>query len=118
MAIIPNGGHKFPISIFGARLLWKKAQKKLKKNSTSEVIKSSIPHRSPLITQFVWNPCIDLSRDTSRHHWAIIMHVVKDLIDINIMFFLVSQYAVPSSMEKILILMISGHGLINTIWYG
>jgi hypothetical protein len=118
IAIMPSGGHKLPISMLGARLLWKNAQKNLKKNSTSEVMKRIIPHRRPLTTQFVWNPCIDLSRDTSRHHCAIIIHVVRVLRAIRFMFFLVTQYAVPISIEKILILIISGHGLMNTIWYG
>jgi len=54
--VIPVGGHLRPISIVGARLLWKKAQKKEKKNSTSEVINRIIPHRSPFITIEVWSP--------------------------------------------------------------
>jgi len=80
------------------------------------VINNSIPHRNPLTTQLVWKPCRDLSRDTSRHHWAIIIHVVIELKVIRLLFFLVTQYAVPSNIEKILMLMISGQGLINTIW--
>lgn len=48
--VMPVGGHVRPISMLGARLLWKKAQKKEKKNRTSEVIKRIIPHRSPLLT--------------------------------------------------------------------
>lgn len=39
-----------PISILGARLLWKNAQKKEKKNRTSEVMNRIIPQRSPLPT--------------------------------------------------------------------
>jgi hypothetical protein len=53
IAIMPSGGQRLPISMLGARLLWKNAQKKLKKNSTSEVIKRIIPQRRPLTTQFV-----------------------------------------------------------------
>lgn len=45
--LIPTGGQIVPISIEGARLLWKKAQKKEKKKRTSEVIKRIIPHRRP-----------------------------------------------------------------------
>jgi hypothetical protein len=52
MAWIPIGGHKSPSSILGASLLWKKAQKKEKKNKISEVINRIIPHRSPLTTKF------------------------------------------------------------------
>ena len=48
--VIPVGGHFTPISIEGASLLWKKAQKKAKKKQTSEVINSSIPYRSPFST--------------------------------------------------------------------
>jgi hypothetical protein len=62
------GGHCSPISLVGARLVWKKAQKKEKKKSTSEAIKRIIPHRSPLATLRVCKPCKVLSRVTSRHH--------------------------------------------------
>lgn len=54
--VTPVGGHFNPISTVGARLLWKKAQKKEKKNSTSEVIKRIIPHRNPFITIEVCSP--------------------------------------------------------------
>jgi len=45
-ASTPIGGQEQPNSILGERLLWKKAQKKEKKNITSEVTKSILPHRS------------------------------------------------------------------------
>jgi len=48
--VIPIGGHAVPSSIAGASLLWKKAQKKEKKNKTSEVINRIIPHRNPTPT--------------------------------------------------------------------
>ena len=51
--VIPVGGQQQPSSGVGARLLWKNAQKKAKKNSTSDVIKSAIPQRKPLVTFFV-----------------------------------------------------------------
>lgn len=41
---MPAGGHMVPSSTAGVNLLWKKAQKKEKKNKTSEVIKRIIPH--------------------------------------------------------------------------
>jgi hypothetical protein len=47
---IPVGGHEHPISGVGARLLWKKAQKKENKNITSDRINKIIPHRSPFWT--------------------------------------------------------------------
>jgi hypothetical protein len=49
--VIPRGGHSIPISIVGANLLWKKAQKKLKKNNTSDVINRIIPQRNPKTTE-------------------------------------------------------------------
>jgi len=41
--IIDVGGQMAPISTAGERLLWKKAQKKAKKNITSEAINKIIP---------------------------------------------------------------------------
>ncbi len=55
-ASIPWGGQFAPISIVGANLLWKKAQKKEKKKSTSDVIKSIIPNFNPNCTFIVCNP--------------------------------------------------------------
>lgn len=40
---IPLGGHIDPISMVGAKLAAKNAQKKAKKNITSEAINKSIP---------------------------------------------------------------------------
>ena len=51
---IPLGGHVQPIPIEGAKLAWKNAQKKLKKNITSEVINNIKPIRKPLATLGVW----------------------------------------------------------------
>jgi hypothetical protein len=44
---IPAGGQTQPIPTEGLRLQWKKAQKKEKKNITSEVINSIIPSFMP-----------------------------------------------------------------------
>ena len=49
-ASTPKGGQEQPSSTFGDRLLWKKAQKKDKKNITSDVINSNIPQRRPAST--------------------------------------------------------------------
>jgi len=46
-ASTPEGGHKRPISTEGARLLWKKAQKKEKKKSISDTINSTNPSFNP-----------------------------------------------------------------------
>lgn len=48
--LIPAGGQQQPNSGVGDSLLWKNAQKKAKKNRTSEVMKRIIPHRSPFVT--------------------------------------------------------------------
>jgi hypothetical protein len=45
--LIPLGGQMLPISIVGARLAAKKAQKKAKKNITSETINKIIPYLKP-----------------------------------------------------------------------
>lgn len=63
------GGHSIPISIAGANLEWKKAQKNETKNNTSDVIKSIIPRRMFVSTSVAWWPWRVASRDTSRHHW-------------------------------------------------
>jgi hypothetical protein len=73
---IPAGGHTLPISGVGARLLWKNAQKKDRKNNTSDTINNTIPHRRPVTTIEVWSPCIVLSRATSRHQ-AYVVRVVR-----------------------------------------
>jgi hypothetical protein len=66
--VIPFGGHNIPTSALGEMLLWKKAQKKDKKNSTSEAINSNIPVFNPFITSLWCSPCFIDSRSTSRHH--------------------------------------------------
>lgn len=47
------GGHIEPSSIVGDKLEWKKAQKKERKNKTSEVMNKIIPHFSPATTRDV-----------------------------------------------------------------
>ena len=68
-ASTPIGGQQLPNSILGAKLLWKKAQKKDKKNITSDTMKRIIPQRRPFSTIELWRPWNLPSRDTSRHHW-------------------------------------------------
>ena len=46
----PLGGHIEPISIAGDKLLWKKAQKKAKKNKISDTINKIVPKRRPIWT--------------------------------------------------------------------
>lgn len=69
--VIPVGGQAQPSSGAGDKLLWKKAQKNAKKNSTSDVMNRIIPHRRPLVTYVVWWPIYVASRITSRHHCII-----------------------------------------------
>jgi len=45
--LILTGGQTEPISKVGDKLEWKKAQKKAKKNITSERMKRIIPERKP-----------------------------------------------------------------------
>lgn len=66
--LIPTGGHCPPSSGVGARLEWKKAQKKPKKKNASDVMNSTIPYRRPFCTVGVWWPWNVLSRTISRHH--------------------------------------------------
>jgi len=63
----------------------------------------------------VWYPCRDLSRETSRHHWATVIIVIIIPIVIKYGLFEVVQYAVPNSIEKILVAIINGQGLIKTM---
>jgi hypothetical protein len=44
---IACGGQIEPISIVGAKLEWKKAQKNAKKNITSDTINNNIPYLNP-----------------------------------------------------------------------
>lgn len=73
----PIGGHWLPNSAVGARLLWKKAQKKDKKKKTSETINNTMPQRNPSSTMAECKPCILPSREMSRHHWAITIKMIN-----------------------------------------
>lgn len=53
---IPLGGQIAPISIVGAKLLWKKAQKKEKNKQISDKINKIIPYFKPCFTINVWCP--------------------------------------------------------------
>jgi len=69
MATIPKGGQVTPISTHGTVLLWKKPQKNLAKNITSDKMKSSIPIFKALWKNLECPPIILLSRIKSRLHW-------------------------------------------------
>lgn len=55
-AEIPCGGQIHPIPIDGDSVQWKNAQKKLKKNITSEAINNAMPNLIPSCTLNVWLP--------------------------------------------------------------
>ena len=75
-AWIPWGGHVLPIWIAGTIDEWKKAQKKAKKNITSETINKTIPIRWDFWTAVVWRPSKVASRITSRHQTYITYHIM------------------------------------------
>lgn len=73
---IPVGGQTSPTSTVGESLMWKYAQKKEKKNITSEVMNKIIPHRILFWTEYEWCPWRVASRLTSRHHWVDVKTIV------------------------------------------
>lgn len=79
-AFIPVGGQLTPISIEGDKLLWKKAQKKEKKNKISETINNINPSFKPYRTEEVWNPSIFDSVWISVNHIPINNKINKKLI--------------------------------------
>ena len=112
----PNGGQVDPISTFGERLLWKKAQKKLTKKKTSDTMNKAIPHRKPNSTIDVCNPWIAPSRLISRHHWIITIKsriIPKKKRDIS---FLWNHATIPVVKYKPPMAPNRGHGDSSTIW--
>ena len=114
--LIPKGGQIEPISMLGDNLLWKNAQKNLKKKKISEIINNAIPQRNPNSTIEVCKPWIAPSRLISRHHWIITIN--NNIIPIknkNIEFkwnqdtIPVVKYNPPTAPNK-------GHGDSSTIW--
>jgi len=71
-AWIACGGQIDPISIVGAKLEWKNAQKKAKKNIISDTINKIIPYLKPVCTALVWCPSKVASLITSLHHIIIV----------------------------------------------
>ena len=116
--LIPVGGQIFPISIVGANLLWKNLQKKAKKKQTSDKIKKIIPIRRPRVVINLWNPCIVLSRVTSRHHWYIVIVIINNPISISLIDCVWNHTAVPLVMNKAPKDPVKDHGLISTKWKG
>jgi len=113
---IPRGGQIRPSSHEGERLLWKNAQKKEKKNITSEIIKRIIPQRNPFITWSVCKPWNVLSRETSRHHWNKVQIKVKHLIRIRLKEVVINHSERPETNERTVNEAKIGHGLISIKW--
>ena len=55
-ASIPVGGHVVPISVLGAKAVWKNVQKIAKKKKASLTINKPTPKFKPLSTAKVWSP--------------------------------------------------------------
>lgn len=113
---IPQGGQKWPNSILGLKLEWKKAQKKEIKKNTSLIINKIIPTINPLKTTLECKPWYVLSRITSRHHVKeITISIKKDIynksisIYINILIPPITILNTPSPTNN-------GQGDIFTIW--
>lgn len=116
--LIPIGGHCIPISIVGANLLWKNAQKKDEKNITSDIINKIIPHFILLTTFFVWSPWKVDSRTTSRHHWIIVKIIIKTPKFMSHSFPIWNHITVPEVIDISPIDPVKGHGLLSTKWNG
>ena len=113
---IPKGGQYIPISILGDNLLWKKAQKKEKKNNTSDKMKKIIPQRSPVTTTEVWRPWYVPSRVTSRHHWIIVNKIASPLRSKRFILYWWNHLINPVVSIIALIEPVKGQGLISTKW--
>ena len=116
--IIPTGGQTLPISKVGASLLWKKAQKNLTKNKTSETIKSAIPQRRPSSTIAAWCPWTLPSREISRHHWNMVNPKISRATKKRFMLFKWNHDNIPVVTNKPPKALTRGHGDSSTKWYG
>lgn len=113
----PIGGHNCPISTDGDSDEWKYAQKKDKKNITSEMMNKIIPIRRPRYTFFVCIPWKVDSRVTSRHQSIAHMRV-QGIDSVVSTLILLNHAAIEIKLFIILIEMIRGHGLGVTRWNG
>ena len=77
------GGHREPISIVGDRLSVEEGSEKWKRKKNSDIIITIIPHRNPLVTNFVCNLWYVPSRTISRIHWIIVRIITVIPININ-----------------------------------
>lgn len=114
--LIPIGGHIIPISTTGAKLLWKKAQKKDTKKSTSEAINKIMPHRIPRVTLYVWRPWKVASREISRHHCHIVRSIRVNPKRRSKILFWWNHFTIPEVKVRALMAPVNGHGLWSTRW--
>lgn len=115
---IPFGGQALPNSTLTAKLLWKKAQKKLAKKKTSETMNKIIPHRSPNSTMEVCIPIKVPSRETSRHHCDVIISMDKELTMRSLGSLKWNHFRSPDVRARPLIDASRGHGDSSTRWKG
>lgn len=114
--LTPVGGQHAPISIPGARLVWKKAQKKETKKKTSLTINKSIPQRRPNSTTEVWRPCMVPSLLISRHHCNIVSKIILNPKNIRLIEFKWNHLIKPEVRKKAPVELIKGHGDSSTMW--
>lgn len=114
--VTPLGGHINPISIDGASLLWKNAQKKEKKNKISDVINKIIPQRNPLDTIEVWRPWNVPSRLISRHHWMQVNTMIQTPIRNKFILNSWNHFTIPVVIVRAAVAPVKGHGLWSTKW--
>jgi hypothetical protein len=116
--IIDIGGHVCPNSTVGEILLWKNAQKKEVKNSTSDAMNKIIPVFRPFITRSEWFPWEDDSRWTSRHHRKATSTVIaKDSIMSDLLTLFMIIIPDKTTVNDLLEAKI-GQGLTSTRWKG
>lgn len=107
------------MKISGDNEEWKNAQKKERKKKISDVIKSSIPNFSPLITSLVCIPSKVDSRIISRHHLHEIKIIrIKFKKVIKFEFILLKVFAVQKTVLNNWKEARIGHGLRVTRWNG
>lgn len=110
------GGQSIPISIQGASLEWKKAQKNDMKNNTSDTMNKTIPIRILVSTSKEWCPWRAASRDTSRHHCTEVRMIINTPINIRRLELPLNQLTVPAVIIKAPKALVRGQGLWSTIW--
>lgn len=115
---IPWGGQTLPIAVVGANLLWKNAQKNLRKKKISEIINNPIPQRKPNSTIEVCNPCTAPSEEISFHHWNLIITKAVKLINKRKILDWWNHLVSPIVRFKAAVADNRGHGDSSTKWYG